>query len=464
MTTNSVSSSVFSLASATPVSVVTTTETFAPATVNGAVFSGVVGDNTNGNPANPNAGTFTLCNLSTLPSSTKPTCAAPNGGTVTLLGGQEDINVNSTKTFLIDTATTVTDTTTPTSVFDINGVSVRGIDTVRAAVAEQGFDAADRFGRRLLDAGPDGGAQDRTPGDPLWLEGYGYWSQTGASQAFPGSNASGSGINGGLDYAFPGGFRLGAAADYDSAGIDEGPVGEHASLALTQVGLYGGWRMGPLFAAVSGTYGWGSATTTVTPPGVGETALSRFDPSAATLSAEAGERLAERGWSLSPTLGAAWTHLQSGGFTETGSALDLTGSDQGYNRYKGWAGLALETTLGGDGGDGALTLRAYGRALALGGDDVLRLPVSFVGSPTPLDITGPDTGSFGGDLPARPRPPGLRRLRRPAAGALQFPDRVGGAGREVLTRDRNKNSSPPCNLARRVRPTSSANRRVLTPS
>jgi uncharacterized protein with beta-barrel porin domain len=43
-------------------------------------------------------------------------------------------------------------------------------------------------------------------------------------------------------------------------------------------------------------------------------------------------------------------------------------------------------------------LRAYGRALALGGADVIALPVTFVGSATSLAIAGADTGSFGGDL------------------------------------------------------------------
>jgi uncharacterized protein with beta-barrel porin domain len=79
--------------------------------------------------------------------------------------------------------------------------------------------------------------------------------------------------------------------------------------------------------------------------------------------------------------------------------LDLTGPSRGYDRYQGWLGLDAETTLGAGGG-GALTLRAYGRALALGGDDVINLPVTFVGSTTMLAIDGANTGAFGGDLGA----------------------------------------------------------------
>jgi outer membrane autotransporter protein len=153
-----------------------------------------------------------------------------------------------------------------------------------------------------------------------------------------------------------------------------------------------------VFAALAGTYGWGSASTTVTPIGLTDTAASRFDPSATGVSGEVGERFGLHGWALTPSLGGAWSHIDSGAFTETGSALDLTGSSHAYDRYKGWLGLEAESTV--DTGGGALTLRAYGRAVALGGDDVIRLPVTFVGSTTMLDIDGANTGSFGGDLGA----------------------------------------------------------------
>ena len=398
VTTNSVSNSVYSLDAAQPQPLVATTSTFGPATVNASLFSGNPG--TNGNPANPNAGVYSACSgISTLPSTTKPTCTAVNGGTFTVLAGQQDINVNTTTTYLIDTATTTTDTTLTTEVYDINGQVVQGIGTVRGAVADQGFDATDRFDRRLLDAGPNGGADGSTPGDPIWLEGYGYWSATGAAGGFPGDRATGSGINGGIDYDFHGGFKLGAAVDYDSASIDEGAVGEHAGLSLVQAGVYGGWRKGSLFAALAATYGWGSASTSVTPTGITETAVSRYSPSTAGVSAEAGDRFVVHGVALTPSIGAAWTHINSGGFTETGSTLDLTGPSYGYDRYKGWAGLAAEDTIN-TGGGGSVTLRAYGRAMVMGGADVVALPVTFVGSTTPLAIDGADTGAFGGDLGA----------------------------------------------------------------
>ena len=349
-----------------------------------------------GNPANPNAGLYMTCNVASLPSATKPTCSAVNGGTFTVLAGQTDINVNTDTTFLIDTTTTTTDTTTTTEVYDIDGKSVQGIGASHAAVADAGFDAADRFGRRLLGAGGEEGRPK--PGDPVWLEGYGYQTDTGAHGGFPGDRTQGGGINGGLDYQFAGGLTLGAAIDYQAATIDERAAGEHADLSLVQAGVYGGRRSGSLFASLAATYGWGSAATAVTPPTFTQTASAKSSPTAADVSAEAGDRFAVQGVSLTPSIGAAWTHIQSGAFTETGSVLDLTGPSKGLDRYKGWVGLSAEATLGS--GGGALSLGAYGRALALGGDDVVKLPVTFVGSPTLLAISGADTGAFGGDLGA----------------------------------------------------------------
>jgi len=343
------------------------------------------------------AGARSTCagSVDSLPSTVKPTCTT--GGTPILLpGGATGLNVNTDTTDYIDQSTVTTTNTLTSSVYTLTG-TVKPFGSVHAAVADEGFDAADRFGRRLLSAGPNGGEAGSAPGDPVWLEGYGFVTQTGAHGDFPGGRASGGGINGGLDYDFADGFKLGAAGDYDSADIDEASAGEHADLALTQFGVYGGWRSGGLYASLAGTYGWGQASSIVSPIGLMQTALSRTDVTAAGVSAEAGERIDTHGVALTPEAGAAWRRIDAGAFTETGSALDLTSPGRGYDRYQGWLGLSAETTLG-VGPGGALTLRAYGRALALGGADVIALPVTFVGSATSLAIAGADTGSFGGDL------------------------------------------------------------------
>jgi subtilase-type serine protease len=189
--------------------------------------------------------------------------------------------------------------------------------------------------------------------------------------------------------------RLGAAFDYGTSRIEEASAGEQARLRLAQLGMHGAWRSGPLYANLAGTYGWGRLSTQVTPQGLTATASSRYALRTAGVSAEAGYRIAAPGLIVTPSLGAAYQHVRTGAFTETGSLLALAGQARSYDRYKGWLGVTAET----DGGS-PLLLRAYGRAVAFGGDRRADVPVTFVGSTTLLSIAGPDTGHLGIDLGA----------------------------------------------------------------
>jgi outer membrane autotransporter protein len=390
VTTGSSSSSVYSLnpASQDPVThqpqassfVITSTSVFGPTTVQGFV----------GNlPGGPDAGVLTRCNVQALPSTTAPVCTPVDPGVFTVLPGQLDINVTTERIFLIDTTTTTTNTTTTTEVYDLNGMTVRGIGTVHSAGAEAGFDQADRFARRLLDAGFD------PLSGRIWAEGYGYRARTAAAGDFTGDRRRGYGVNGGFGHDVGDRLRLGAAFDYGTSEVREASVGEHARLRLGQLGVHGVWRDGPLFASLAATYGWGRLTTQVMPQGLTATASSRYALETAGVSTEAGYRLATRGLVLTPSLGAAYRRIHADAFTETGSALALTGRARSYDRYRTWLGLTAETDS-----HSFVALRAYGRAVAFLGERQADVPVTFVGSTVPLSISGPDTGRLGADLGA----------------------------------------------------------------
>jgi uncharacterized protein with beta-barrel porin domain len=353
-------------------------------------------------PATLATGDRTSCSaaIATLPSSTRPVCGpVPAGTTVNVVAGGENINTTVMATYFVDEADTTTNTTTTNSTYLLQG-TVRPIGTVHTQVDAAGFDADDRFLRRMLDAaGGEGATAPTTNGDPFWLEGYGQWVTVGSQHSFPGANVQTGGINGGFDYHFANGITFGGALDYNNSTIDENAAGEHGSLDLFQVGLYGGWRSGGWFADVSGSYGWGSASTSVAPIPMLGTAVSHTSPSVGGLFGELGDHLMAGNVIVTPSAGAAWMEEQSGAFTETGSMIALAGPSHSYNRYKGWLGLAAQTTTGAP-ATGAWTFAAYGRVLALGGDNVLKVPVTFVGSPTVLVIDGADIGSFGGDLGA----------------------------------------------------------------
>lgn len=123
-TSSSASSAIYSLDPSTPLSFLhggagfvpnqssTSTTTFGPALVNSAV------DSQPSTVANP--GVYSLCNITTLPSGTSPTCSAVDGGTFFVLAGQTDVNIAVNFNYLIDTATTVTNTTTLTQVYELD--------------------------------------------------------------------------------------------------------------------------------------------------------------------------------------------------------------------------------------------------------------------------------------------------------------------------------------------------------
>jgi hypothetical protein len=312
--------------------------------------------------------------------------------------GQTDINVNTDIQYDSYILTSVTDTTTTTSLYDIVAQSVEAVGTVHSAVGEAGFDQTERFDRRLLDdRNPQGGEGGGSGSDPnFWVEPYGYYASTAHQDQTPSNLRHGWGLNGGFGYDVTPAFRVGLALDYGHDTISESTAGEDGDLNETQLGLYGSWRSGPWLASLAGTYGWANASTSVTPPGFNETAQSSYAPATASVAAEAGRRVILGNTVLTPSLGAAFEHLQTGSFTETGSALALTGSSTGMNRYKYWLALSSDTSI--PARSGVFDLAVYGRAVGIAGDQRVDLPVTFVGSTTALAIQGISTGGFGGDF------------------------------------------------------------------
>jgi N-acetylneuraminic acid mutarotase len=118
-TATNTSTSSASIYSRDPSATVVTTaisNTFGPATIKAQVPGA-------GQPFSPTAGELSECTDASLPGSTIPLCYATDAGNFQVLAGQEDVNVNSTVTYFIDTATTTTTTTTTTTAYSINGTA-----------------------------------------------------------------------------------------------------------------------------------------------------------------------------------------------------------------------------------------------------------------------------------------------------------------------------------------------------
>ena len=106
------------------------TQTFAPATLQVAsaiapstsAYPGLYDLCGAGSPESFSTTTAANGLAAVLPSTTKPTCSAFDGGTLALLPGQLNINSDNTFTYPIDTLTTVNNTTTLTQTYELVGI------------------------------------------------------------------------------------------------------------------------------------------------------------------------------------------------------------------------------------------------------------------------------------------------------------------------------------------------------
>ena len=464
VSTSSTSSSVYTLSGVDTTSAITTT--VGPATINalpaiiaspGTVVIGgdtytVIVANPAQAPALPNIYTVCTPTLSTVTNgaintpavgtvlAAMPACSANNGGSITLAGGQVNINVAFTTTFTIDTATTTTNTTTTSEVYDIDGLSVQGIGTVHAAVIEAGFDQAERFGRRLLDdlGGRGTGQAPLTRRLHLWLEPYAWRAVTSADGSIVGNRRTGYGMNGGLGYALTPHLMIGAAADVGTTNIDDVGANEHAGVDTTQIGVSADWHGSVFYAHLAGSYGWARATTNVTPTGFTQTAAAAYRLRTASASGEIGAHLTlpgTTGLTLTPALGLGHADTHSTGFAESGSIVALVDPAGDYDRTKAWAGLTAETRRG-VGAHGSLDISVYGRAVEILGSRNVALPTTFVGSTIPLTIAGVRASRLGADFGASLGYDFDQRVRLFAAGDARlrdgFTSETASAGLRIL--------------------------------
>jgi hypothetical protein len=464
VSTSSTSSSVYTLSGVNTTSAVTTT--IGPAILNalpatyvspgtivigGDTFTTIIANPALA-PALPNIHTTCTPTLSTVTNATintppvgtvlaaMPVCTANNGGSITLAGGQVNINVDFTTTFTIDTATTTTNTTTTAEVYDIDGLSVQGIGTVHAAVIEGGFDRAERFGRRLLDdlGGRGTGQAPLTRRLHLWLEPYAWRAVTSADGGIVGNRRTGYGMNGGLGYVLTPNLTIGAAADVGTTSIDDVGANEHAGVDTTQIGVSGDWHGKTFYAHVAGSYGWARATTNVTPTGFTQTASAAYRLRTASVSGEIGAHLAvpgTAGLTLTPALGLSHAGTHSRGFIESGSIVALVDPANDYDRTKAWAGLTAETRRPA-GDHGSLDISVYGRAVEILGSRNVALPTTFVGSTIPLTIRGVNASRLGADFGASLGYDFNDRVRLFAAGDARlrdgFTSETGSVGLRVV--------------------------------
>ena len=365
-TTNSSSSaSVYSLASSvfTPITIVT----FGPDVIS--------------------IGALTSCTgLSSLPGPTAPTCTNTAGDSRTLVVGELNFNVIIETVATIDQTTTVTNTTNLFEQYTISGsVVVQAIGGEHAAAVSAIGDENQRFSQVLLSnivaggAGASDVAAFAIPGSggPAmgWAEGFG-WTGHGASD-----KRSGAGLEGGLAVNVSEQVKLGFGVSHGWVDTSLNNGTGSADAELTELGLAASWADNGLYLGVVGIAGFGSVDTT------GLASSASYDTTLFSAAGEAGYHIGMDGFTLTPHVGGQWLHISTDNFTGAGApALTSQGSSNSFG--KGW--LGLKATGQSDG----LALSGYARLVAYA-DENISLPVSFVGSPTILAITGAERDTLG---------------------------------------------------------------------
>ncbi len=330
-------------------------------------------------------GALTNCSgLSSLPGPTPPTCTSTVGDSFTLADGETNFNTTHDTVATIDQTTTVTNTTNLFEQYTISGV-VQAIGGEHAAAVSAIGDENQRFSQVLLSnivaggAGASDVAAFAIPGSggPAmgWAEGFG-WTGHGASD-----KRSGAGLEGGLAVNVSEQVKLGFGVSHGWVDTSLNNGTGSADAELTELGLAASWADNGLYLGVVGIAGFGSVDTT------GLASSASYDTTLFSAAGEAGYHIGMDGFTLTPHVGGQWLHISTDNFTGAGApALTSQGSSNSFG--KGW--LGLKATGQSDG----LALSGYARLVAYA-DENISLPVSFVGSPTILAITGAERDTLG---------------------------------------------------------------------
>jgi hypothetical protein len=365
-TTTTTSSTTYSLASTTQID--TTVLTFGPERI-------LIGQ-------------LTVCTgISSLPSSTAPTCGAGNPTPYDLADAEINFNTNIATTFNIDQLTTTTNTTTQFEQYTITG-TVRRIGSVHALTTEAGGDATSLFAQKLRSVG-DGELQRG-----VWFSGYGWFGKRDSNGEIAGDERHGRGISLGYANSLGKGFRGGVGFDKGTTKLTLDTVGERGTVDLTQFGAHLDYERGGFRLRFANANGWGTVKTTTAPSDLEFFTTANYNLTTNSLSGEASYALSLGKWKVTPNAGIEWRRVKNDGFTESG-IFGLTANAHTTTWNRGWAGTAVERPIG----EGGL-FKVYGRATFNGNDRVL-LPVTFaILGGGMMNLESPDYGKIGSEAGA----------------------------------------------------------------
>lgn len=322
-------------------------------------------------PATILTGALSTCNISSLPSTTRPTCTT-GGTSVDLVDADENFNTITDTVYTINETRTDTVTDTLRETYELNG-QVVAVGTIHAEVQSGLFDLGGRLLGRL--AGP-------MAANAGWGEVYGFRVRQGGRRDAKGFAA-------GFNLALAPHLSLAAGIDRGSLDIDVRGATESGDVRLTEGGAALRYDDGAFSAVLSGSYGMGEAETLRTIIG---SSAADYDVRVAGVAFDLGYAFDMGGWTLRPVAGIDHVAVRADDFTES-DTLGLHVAKRNDSRTRASAGLEVARSWSG------VELAVSARYLAILDGRERSTPVAFALAPTRLlamtAASEPDTALLG---------------------------------------------------------------------
>lgn len=356
-------------------------------------------------------GQLSACGVSSLPSTTAPTCTTLPGTPYVLAPGETDGQTIWNTVHTIDQDTTITETTSIFEQYTITGV-VQAVGVVHTGVQSAALDASGRFLRSMADAAggePTPSVLDPLPGAAVlteldvggetlpiavWAEAYGTRASNAAEGSVPGDVRTGGGLAAGVSVPVSADWTMALGLDHGVTSVALDSVyAENATIGLTQIGVAAHYSSGPLVGTLGATLGLGTVDTV---HDLGGASTANYNLATFGLLAELGYAFELDSVRLTPSVGVDYTAVHTGAFTETGG-MALVAPAHSSERIRAWLGVDIGHTWHLEDG-GSLDLSGYGRIVGVLSGKEWLLPVAFAAGGAPMTITGNAEDSIGVDL------------------------------------------------------------------
>lgn len=180
-----------------------------------------------------------------------------------------------------------------------------------------------------------------------WSRAFGAWGQYDGNGNAATTDRSAGGFISGIDAAMGGGWRAGVTGGYMYTGLDADALASSANVDSYVIGAYAGGPVGGLTLRAGGTWMWNDIDTSraVAFPGFFESEKASYDGNTGQLFGEISLPLARSGQVVEPFAGLAYIHVDTDGFTESGSDAGLTSRGNSSDIGVGTVGARIGTTV-----------------------------------------------------------------------------------------------------------------------